>query len=1316
MKGYLLRAITKKYRKLLLSMLLLSAFGCAAMTGIGNAYLSLRESLQVYIREGGYPDAVITTDVTERKRMEQLIAIPGVSQVNARLAGDVMMISPKGRYLSIRAMSFDEDDFQRMYFWEQADPGDMDPIFLECDFAKKNELKAGDTVKVRVGDEYRTYAVAGIVSIPESLAMELSDEISISSSDFGFAYAPRSLLEKEVNPDHQAASQEWQEKSDELADTEASARQDYENALAQLTDAEEELAEKKAEFAQKLQETDEQLQELNKSKEELSAAQQELDEKKAEAESSQQELAEKKAEAEAKKAELEQAQAELDEKKAELEENEKILREQRSALQEQITEAESQLAELENGKKELIRGQEELEKARTMALEKRQQLYAGRAELLRRRQETEELLSMLRLAKSYYTQIEEAAWELEAGRKAYSVLESAIAELNQELSDLEAMEDYLLRARADLERIDAVLSVSEETVALLAQRQDILDGLSAYGVTEHQLESRLTELSAAISQKRAQLAEMNSQFASLQDPEQLRQYTAGLQAQLNALLEGGRIGETVSSETALDQAIAQAEEALSAMDDGLKQIDGVLYEIRTGLKEADEKEQELQEGLSQLQEGEAVLRDALTQMDDGLKQMDDGLEQIADGSAEVNDYQQQINDGFAELSEGLLQIDDYQAQLDEGFQQITEGQKDITSALDQLREGEEQIREGIADAQRQIAEGEKELSDRRQEVENGWIDALAEFADIKSELQKAARELAEWEGYQALCNQFLLRFSPGASPEEVLRQARAVLEDAGVQKTVLYPDSPVKHRIDANLIPMETMSNLIPLVFFSIALVVVYLFMALMIRQCRREIGILRALGFSRVRVVSLFVCVGFIVSLGAILLGFALSLAVRGFICYYFYDILFHLPVRTMVFSWQRFLLSAASTAAVVVLSTLVSASSISSVQPSEAMSRPRPSTVKVSRPIQWLTRGVSPFLKFSIISLLRNKLRFLFSSFCLAGSVVMIFTSFSLISSSNEILRQIFDRCIHYDCQIFIRPDAGDSLRTALSTLSCVSEVENLDYYSASISLDGRTEMATVNTVGENTALLSVEDQKKQPIPLSGNGIVLEKHLAESLGVHPGETVWVNGSPLPVSGVSQQSGSRIQYVTESQRAILGGSILRSLICRVPSERENELMRFLAEENDVLFASFTHSAYSAYVVLLSGAVTISFVLVFFAITIGMVIVMNTSQTNLLEQKKELCVLRTLGFQHREISRYWFAQSLLHFVVSCIFGFPGGIFLTIKTLEKLEVANRTYTFVNSPGDYALTAALVLGFIILSHFLTMRSMKKWDIVEVVKEKE
>ena len=1220
-------------------MLLVSAFGCAAFTGLAGGFLSLKEALDQYVREGGYPDAIVTTDVTERQRMDALKAVAGVAEVNARLIGNLVLVNWDGRYLSIRAMSFDADEFQQFYFWDRADQGAYDPIYLEYNFAKTAGINVGDTVRIKVGGELREYTVTGIVSRPETLSIEPSDDVSISSNDFGYVYAPRALLEKEVNPEYRDGMLEWEQKNSELADVEQTAKQDYERALSQLSQAETELQESKRELAEKREEAEEQLTELARNRDELIAARKELSVGKAEAILNQRKFSAKKIQAKAKKAELQQAQEELDKKRAELAEAEQALLKQRDALMEPLAEAQSQLSALEETEKQLLAGKEELANARAETQKLQQELKLGQVELNNKRQDAERTLSALRQAKAILSQ------------------------LGQSVS---------------IEQISSSI--------------------------DHQMDSIVQNLDALLDGQEV-----------LQN--QIIQNTDALRAQLNSLL--GSVGvDGASSADVLDAAIAQAENGLRQIDNGLWTIHLALEEIEKGFAEADEKEAELNDGLQQIQEGKETLKDILEQFDDGISQMKEGFGQIADGFAEMDDYQAQINEGISALNEALFQLDEYQSQLKDALLQIQDGREEIAHGLAQIQEGETQIRDGIAEAEQKISEGEDELNARRIEVENGWIEALAEFADLKNELQRAYEELSEWEGYQVFCNQFMLRFSPEASPDAVLEDVKKALSDAGVEvkSTVLYESSPINRRISNNLIPIETMANFIPMIFFAIAMIVVYLFMSLMIRQCRREIGILRALGFTRFRVVSLFCGAGLLVSLGAVAFGLAVSLAVRGYFVYYFFDVLFPLPVHVLVFSWPKFLLSAVLTLAAVETSTVVSALSISGIQPSEAMTRVKPSAVKIPRFVRWALRGASPFLKFSVISLLRNRLRFLFSVVCLAGSVMLIFTSRSLISSTNEILDRTFTRSIHYDCQIFISEKEADDLQRAVAALPYVSDVERMDYYTASFFLNGHSEIAKVAVVQENTRLLSVEDQKRNVLPITGDGVVLEKHLAERLGASIGDTVEVNGAPLRVSAVSEQCAARLQYMDDTQAYALGDCTLRSLICHVPVEYESEFMGFLVEQDGYLYSVFTHSAYSSCLFLLEGANLACWMLIGIAMIIGLVIVVNTSQTNLLEQKRELCVLRTLGFQHGELSLYWFAQSLLHFLCSCVLGFPAGIAMAKRAIQNMEMELYTYTFVNNPWDYAVTAGLVFAYIVFSHFLSMRSLRRWDIVECVKDKE
>ena len=90
--------VIRKYLKLLISIMLVSAMGCGIMTGLSGAYVSLETSLNDYVKDYRHPHAVITTDVTSRKNIDKLKESSSVSEVNARLCGDTYIKSRQGRY------------------------------------------------------------------------------------------------------------------------------------------------------------------------------------------------------------------------------------------------------------------------------------------------------------------------------------------------------------------------------------------------------------------------------------------------------------------------------------------------------------------------------------------------------------------------------------------------------------------------------------------------------------------------------------------------------------------------------------------------------------------------------------------------------------------------------------------------------------------------------------------------------------------------------------------------------------------------------------------------------------------------------------------------------------------------------------------------------------------------------------------------------------------------------------------------------------------------------------------------------------------
>ena len=196
-----------------------------------------------------------------------MLALQDVTEADTRLIANTVIRGASGRYYSVRAMSFDEHDFQKQFVWETAEENSaLDPVYLEYRFAKANDIAPGEILSVRVGNEYKDCYVAGLVSAVETMSVVPINGLRTYCMDYGYLYTSSHLFESEFNHEYEKGLAEWHEKRLELTDAEWDAQTQYENAQAELEKAKKELNEKKAEFAEKRPELEAQRAELRKQK------------------------------------------------------------------------------------------------------------------------------------------------------------------------------------------------------------------------------------------------------------------------------------------------------------------------------------------------------------------------------------------------------------------------------------------------------------------------------------------------------------------------------------------------------------------------------------------------------------------------------------------------------------------------------------------------------------------------------------------------------------------------------------------------------------------------------------------------------------------------------------------------------------------------------------------------------------------------------------------------------------------------------------------------------------------------------------------
>lgn len=1221
----MLLPIIKKYWKLFISIMLVSAMGCSIMTGLSGAYVSLETSLNEYVKDYSYPDAVITTDVTTRSQIAKLKKLNSVAEVNARICGDTYMKNKQGRYLSVRVFSYHPEDLQKFYIWTKAESDDQDAIFLEYNFAEDNGIKAGDTVSVKVGQEYRNFFISGIVSMPETLSVQPTDDSWGVNTDFGYAYFPVSLLEKEWAGKYDSVKNELDEKQSDLSRAWDDAQKELDEAEKKLEEAKQQLADKEQLYTDSYEEANQKLLQLSQAKKEL-----------------------------------EDTQKTLDAKKIELTKTKKVLEDTISQLknhQNDLNKAAESLAQIDKGISDID--------SLTASLSSED--MKEWIDLFR--QFPDMKLSQVTELKN---ELEQFVMRAQAYGFTYDITDKVTVFTDKiQVFINKAEEDYKFMNSNQAEEILLKIAAGDESVLVTEEYEKLMEIMNGYLVYNR-------------------YADFETNFMNTRDV---------LKA-IHDSVEQGDLNTVVMylPQIGSDKSLSQMLTNMNQMNELVDQLS--LY-INSPIRTAGELTAAYDKALTKAQETKAEL---ILQR----KQITDKLEEYGLSEEEIKSPDL-IENKLEEAENGLVQIND-------GIKQIDEGKTQIKSKLAEIDNGTEQIHSQLSQAESQISQAKKEISENEKKLNTTTADSLKEFSDLKTELDKAYRELEAGEGYEVFCNQFLIYFKDGVDNQTAeLEKLEEILEEVSVKSSFLYQDSAVKKRIDANLEPIETMSIFMPMIFFIVILIVVFMFMSLMIKQSRREIGILRALGFSRTKIKLLFCGVNLMVSVISILLGSLIGYCLMRYVGSY-YTKFFPLPAFRFEMNWKMYVLSVILTMAVGQIATIISAGTISRIRPSEAMSRPAPETAEIPKVLQKLTANSSPMTKFSIASMLRNKMRFVFSVICVAASVMMIFSSLAFITSKNYLLHQLYDERIHYDCQIFFKEQPTDEFIKKLNALEFVSDAQSMPYYQVDIQYGGKSQRAVINGVDKNTKLVGIYDRQDQKITVPEEDMILEKHLAEELGVDIGEEVEINGISVKVAEISDQSVSRFQYTSYETAEKFGTVTLGSVICNIPESDEQKLLAFLTENDNYLYTVFTRLSYQGNEKIFKTYDLAAWIIISFAIIIGLVIVINTAQTNLLEKKKELCILRTLGFQHREISRKWFVQSFLQFIFSCIIGLPTGVYLAKIALQKLSTDGREYVFANHFPEYLFTVLLVLAYIVISHLIAMHSMKKWDMVESVKDKE
>ena len=547
MKFSLIKMVFRRYRKVMISLVMIAAMAIALMNGMFNAWESMDVTLKKYLAQYGIADAVISADITETDAAEKIRQVDGVSRVIARLTGSTQLIAPSGNLLTAQIISMDKEDFLQMYHWEGDQNPSGDYVMADYWYAEKNGISAGDILQIRTGeDEYRPFTVAAVVSAPETLERTKLNLGGRYYPDFGFLYAPISLLETETEKQLLQMTEEWKEKEQEYLRAEKDLQEAWEEGQAELTTAWEELEKQEKAFTEKQAELKDQLRQLTEGRVQLMLG----------------------------KKELNDAEATAGERKEQLEQT--------------LERSVGQLLELEDRQAELTEVRNDLYSLLVQLEDAKGRLGTARNLIASKEGELQSTLRILKGARKVWESTNTSGSESLLPEALDGQAKAAIAEIEASLTangiTRENLNEWISQAENGVGQLSSGKASIQNSIAQI--NQSYLPEIQSYlEETEQGLEI-ITEVHEMLQNG---IAEMEAGLETISDFEQevpdnreeinsiLREVEEGLQAIYSGLSEG---------ETALAEGRKELEEKSSEADEAHSEAEQELAEGAKSLKEA----------------------------------------------------------------------------------------------------------------------------------------------------------------------------------------------------------------------------------------------------------------------------------------------------------------------------------------------------------------------------------------------------------------------------------------------------------------------------------------------------------------------------------------------------------------------------------------------------------------------------------------------------------------------------------------------------------------------------------------------------------
>jgi putative ABC transport system permease protein len=568
------------------------------------------------------------------------------------------------------------------------------------------------------------------------------------------------------------------------------------------------------------------------------------------------------------------------------------------------------------------------------------------------------------------------------------------------------------------------------------------------------------------------------------------------------------------------------------------------------------------------------------------------------------------------------------------------------------------------------------------------------------------------------------------SPEAVARAIAGVEQALGegqVRDVVERADNPSYNLLMLDLEGGREMMGAVPSMFVVIAAMSIYVLLSRMVQAQRPQIGVIKALGYSRWAVMRYYLLyAGLIAAIGSTL-GFILSYPVgQGFAQAYAAE--FGLPFVTAKFHVEAGLEAIGLNVVVALVAAVFPAWESARIPPAQAM-RFDPSVAQVRGSVPWVERVLGRTFhlrtstKIAVRNLFRNTRRTLTTMLGFVFAFVVLLACWAMFDGMDYMMEVQFERTDRWDVQALFSQPKPVALMGQIANWPGVNTVEPSLQMPATVAVGGEAHDAYVVALRPDSQLHGFQlprDVRAEEILAPGHAL-LATNVAEQWGVETGDRITLE-TPLGDREVvadtrNEEVMSSAVYVSLdwAEEEMPGGQTLfNALWLEVDPAQRADVRRMLYNVPGVASVDLKEQIADGWQALMGLYYVMMGMFLLFALGIAAAVIFNTMTVNVMERQREIATMRALGQSRGRLRAMITLENVLVGLLALVPGLAIGVGATYYLFQVFSgTADFYLPFHIAPQTYVLVTALIFGTALLSQIPALRRANRMDLAEATK---